>query len=185
MTRTFWTRLALVLPLAAQTFCAASLQAQELKPMPAGDAAPMMIIDRATFVPVVAGANAFEVQSSTLARDHALNKDIKVVAEMIIADHTKAGEKLKVTLEGKGVPLPETQLAPKHRKMIEQLQAAKGNDFDTLYLDMQAEAHMEAVALFRTYAGSGDDQALVGFAKETLPNLETHLAHVKMLIEEK
>jgi putative membrane protein len=41
---------------------------------------------------------------------------------------------------------------------------------------------MEAVGLFRTYADSGDDQSLVGFAKETLPSLETHLAHVKMLI---
>jgi putative membrane protein len=60
-----------------------------------------------------------------------------------------------------------------------ELQAAKGKVFDTLYLDMQAQANMEAVSLFRTYAGSGDDQSLVGFAKETLPSLETHLADVR------
>lgn len=76
------------------------------------------------------------------------------------------------------------KLSPKHQKMLDQLQCAKGADFDTLYLDMEPQAHMEAVSLFRTYAGSGDDQALVGFAKETLPNLETHLGHVKMLIAE-
>jgi len=28
---------------------------------------------------------------------------------------------------------------------------------------------MEAIALFRTHAGSGEDQAPVGFARETLP----------------
>ncbi|MDC9825169.1 DUF4142 domain-containing protein [Devosia sp. ZB163] len=54
--------------------------------------------------------------------------------------------------------------------------------FDTLYLDIQAQAHMEAIALFRTFAGSGDDQTLVGIAKEALPTLETHMAHVKKLI---
>lgn len=66
--------------------------------------------------------------------------------------------------------------------MLDQLKAAEGKDFDILYVDMQAQAHMEAVALFRTYAGAGDDQTLVGFAKETLPRLETHLGHVKMLV---
>jgi putative membrane protein len=66
--------------------------------------------------------------------------------------------------------------------MLDQLQAAKGKDFDTLYLDMQVQAHLEAIALFRTYAGSGDDQTVVGFAKETLPSLETHLSHVKMVV---
>jgi putative membrane protein len=32
-----------------------------------------------------------------------------------------------------------------------------------------------------TYAGSGDNQTLVGFAKETLPALETHAACVVVL----
>jgi putative membrane protein len=81
----------------------------------------------------------------------------------------------------KGDPAPTT-LSPKHQEMLDQLSASKGAEFETLYVDMQAQAHMEAVGLFRTYAGSGDDQTLVGFAKETLPNLETHLAHIKMVI---
>ena len=183
MTMTTWKTSALAIILAAQPFHATLLQAQDLKPKPAGDASPMMIIDRATFVPVVASSNAFEIRSSEMARDHAADKGIKDAAEMIIADHTKAGEKLKATLGGKGVALPDDKLAPKHQKMIDQLEAVKGKDFDMVYLDMQAQVHMEAVALFRTYAGSGDDQELVGFAKETLPSLETHLAHVKSLIE--
>jgi putative membrane protein len=102
---------------------------------------------------------------------------------MIIVDHTKAGAKLKATLAAKDAAATEqVKLAPKHQKMLEQLEGATGKDFDALYIDMQAQAHMKAVALFRTYAGSGDDQSLVGFAKETLARLETHLSHVKMLI---
>lgn len=102
---------------------------------------------------------------------------------MITADHKKAGDKLTAILKSKNVGVSDPlKLAPKHQKMLDQLQAAKGERFDTLYIDMQAQAHMEAIGLFRTYAGSGDDQEIVGFAKETLPSLETHLAHVKMLI---
>ncbi len=158
--------------------------AQELKAKPAGDAAPMMSIDRDMFVKTATSSNEFEIQSSELAKQNAAEAGIKKAAEMIIADHRKAGEKLKATLDSKGVAPAPAVLAPKQQKMIEQLQAAKGKDFDALYLDMQAQAHMEAVGLFRTYAGSGEDQALVGFAKETLPSLETHLGHVKMLLAE-
>jgi putative membrane protein len=156
---------------------------QDIKPKAAGDAAPMMVMDRGTFVEMVSSSNAFEIRSSEMAKQNTENGDIKKMGEMIIKDHKAAGEKLKATLEAKKAPLAEpAKLAPKHQKMLDQLQAAKEKDFDMLYLDMQAQAHMEAVGLFRTYAGSGDDMSVVGFAKETLPSLETHLAHVKMMI---
>jgi putative membrane protein len=155
---------------------------QEMKAKPASDAAPMMTIDRDTFLKMVGSSNVWEIESSKLAQDNAKAADLKDTANMIVADHQKASDKLKMTLEGKGGAAPAPELNVKHRKMLDQLQAAKGSDFDMLYLDMQAQAHMEAVASFRTYAGAGDDQELVGFAKDTLPSLETHLGHVKMLI---
>jgi putative membrane protein len=65
--------------------------------------------------------------------------------------------------------------------MISQLEAADAGAFDGLYVDLQTQAHMEAVALFRTYAGSGEDRVIVGFAKETLPVLVSHEQHVKAL----
>jgi len=157
--------------------------AQEVKAKAAGDASPMMVVDRSTFVKVVSSSNEFEIRSSELAKRNSEDAEMKKMAEMIIKDHRAAGEKLKATLEAKKpAPAEPVAIAPKHQKMLDQLQAPKGKDFDTLYLDMQAQAHTEAVGLFRTYAGSGDDMSVVGFAKETLPSLETHLAHVKMHI---
>lgn len=175
----------ITLTLAVLSFAvvAQPLVAQEQKAKPAGDAAAIMTMDRATFVAVVTSSNEFEIRSSELAKTSAQNADLKMAAEMIIADHKKAGDKLTAILKSKNVAVGDpVRLAPKHTKMLDQLQAAKGEEFDALYVDMQAQAHMEAIGLFRTYAGSGDDQEIVGFAKETLPSLETHLAHVKMLI---
>jgi len=150
---------------------------------PAGDAAPMMVVDTPTFLKVASGSNEFEIQSSNLAKEKASGADVKELANMIVMDHTKAGEKLKATLEAKNQPFTPSPPAPKQKRMLAQLQAASGKEFDVLYLDIQAQAHMEAVALFRTYAGSGDDQSVVGFAKETLPRLETHLGHVVAIIK--
>lgn len=132
---------------------------------------------------VVSSANEFEIRSSELANQNAKRGDVKKAADMIIADHTKAGKTLKAILSAKDVAVEEpVKLAPKHEKILDQLKAAKSEEFDALYIDIQTQAHMEAIALFRTYAGSGDDQSIVGFAKRTLPSLETHMAHVKMLI---
>lgn len=167
--------------LAAALFAVNPALAQMANPLPAGEAAPVMAIDTPTFVKVASGANAFEIQSSELAKDKGVDADVMELADMIITDHKKAGEKLAELLKSEGMEAPPAQLAPEEQRMLDQLKAAEGADFRTLYLDIQGQAHMEAVALFRTYAGSGDNQTIVGFAKETLPRLETHMAHVKML----
>jgi putative membrane protein len=166
----------------AAALSATPLLAQDVPAKPAGDATPVMTMDRETFLRMVASSNTWEIESSKLAKENAEAAGIKEAAEMIIADHEKAAEKLAMTLEGKGVKAPEPVLNAKHQKMLDQLKAAMGAEFDMLYLDMQAQAHMEAVALFRTYAGAPDDQELGGFAKETLPALESHFHHVKMLV---
>ena len=172
----------LVLALALAVPVAAPAVAQKMGPKAPDDAAPVMVIDTPTFLKMATGSDLFEIQSSQLAKEKAESSDLKMFADMIVEDHSNAEAKLKATLEGKGKSFSPEPPAPKQQKMLDQLKATSGKDFDTLYLDMQAQAHMEAVALFRTYAGSGDDVEVVGFAKETLPRLETHLGHVKELI---
>jgi len=134
------------------------------------------------FAKTVMSSNEFEIQSSKLAEEKAAAADVMEFAKQVIADHTKAGEGLKAALEKSNMTPEAPKLAPKQAAMVEQLKAASGEDFQMLYIDMQMQAHMEAVTLFRTYSGSGDDQNVVAFAKETLPTLEMHLVHVKELV---
>ncbi|MBE7185075.1 MAG: DUF4142 domain-containing protein [Methylobacterium mesophilicum] len=134
------------------------------------------------FAKTVMSSNEFEIQSSKMAEEKGAAADVKEFAKQMIADHTKAGEGLKAALEKSQMTPDAPKLSPKHAAMIEQLKAANGEDFQALYIDMQTQAHMEAVALFRTYSGSGDDQNVVAFAEETLPKLEMHMMHVKELV---
>ena len=159
--------------------------AQTAAPAAPADATATMPVDTDTFLRMVLSSNDWEIQSSELAKTKTSNASVVQFADMIIEDHTAAAAKLKETLEKKEEApegLPPAALTPKHQSMLQQLGAvASGADFDKLYIDMQAQAHQEAITLFRGYASSGNDQALVGFAKETLPTLEKHFAEVGKL----
>jgi putative membrane protein len=159
--------------------------AQTAAPAAPADATATAPIDTDTFLRMVLSSNDWEIQSSELAKAKTNNTSVVQFADMIIQDHTAAAAKLKETLEKKEEApegLPPAALTPKHQSMLQQLGAVTdGADFDKLYTDMQVQAHQEAIALFRSYASSGQDQALAGFAKETLPTLEKHLAEVEKL----
>ncbi|TKB30574.1 MAG: DUF4142 domain-containing protein, partial [Mesorhizobium sp.] len=98
---------------------------------------------------------------------------------------TKAGEDFKAALS-RGQTTSATapagpSLDTKHQALLDQLKEASGDSFQSKYIDMQTQAHKEAVALFSAYANSGDDPAMKEFAKKTLPVLQMHERHVKDL----
>lgn len=137
--------------------------------------------DKTTWVKAVSSANMFEIESSKLALQKSKSDEVKKFAQMMIDDHTKAGVKLSAVLKKDGDAAPPKELAPKHAAAMKMLGSLDGADFDAAYVSLQHAGHMEAVAAFRTYAAKPDDKALGAFAKETLPTLEMHLDHVKML----
>jgi len=147
----------------------------------ADKAAAPFAVDKASFVKVVSSSNAFEIESSKMAEEKATATDVKDFAAQMIADHTKAGEGLKAA--AKLGDAPAAPLAPKHAAMLKLLEGASGDEFQALYIDMQAAAHREAVSLFATYAKGGDDAAVKAFAAKTLPALEMHKKHVAALVK--
>ncbi len=148
-------------------------------PESADKAAAAMNVDKASFVKVVTSSNAFEIESSKLAEQKAKDADVKEFAKQMVSDHTLAGDELKKAAKlGDEAP----KLSPKHAAMLETLKGASDQEFQPLYIDMQATAHMEAVTLFATYAKGGDDAAVKAFAAKTLPKLEMHKMHVMKLV---
>ncbi|WP_152046732.1 DUF4142 domain-containing protein [Aureimonas psammosilenae] len=176
MTRTTLRALACALALSV-TGTAYAQQAD----LPAADkAAPPFKVATPDFAKTVMSSDQFEIQSSEMAVKKSDNADVKAFAQKMIDDHEKAEKNLHAALgqeHGK-----TAAVAPKHAKMLEQLKGASGAEFTTLYLDTQSQAHKEAVALFRTYAGGGDDAKVKAFAKETLPTLEMHADMVQKIV---
>jgi len=105
---------------------------------------------------------------------------VQAFADKMIDDHTAAGEKMKAAAAKDGVT-PPTKMAEKDKAALEKLQATDGADFDQAYLSVQATAHDQAVALFKTFSTQGEESALRDFAAETLPVLQEHQAMVHEL----
>lgn len=140
-------------------------------------------VDTSTFIKTVPSANEFEIESSKLAEQQATDADVKAFAKQMITDHTKAGEDFKAAL-AQGQTTSATApsgpaLQPKEQKMLDELKGASGDQFQAKYIEMQTNAHKEAVALFSGYAKSGDDPAMKEFAKKTLPTLQMHEKRLK------
>jgi putative membrane protein len=142
-------------------------------------------IDTATFTTTVPSANQFEIESSKLAEQKNVAADVKDFAELMVKDHTKAAEDFKAALDRSqttaSVKPSGPALLPKDQTMLDQLKGLDGDAFQAKYIVLQSEAHKQAVALFSSYALSGDDPALKEFAKKTLSMLQMHEMHVKEL----
>ena len=129
--------------------------------------------DPQAFAEAAASSNMFEIESSELALERATNDDVRAFAEQMVADHTLAGENMKVAAEADGIEPPAAMMAKEQAK-LEELQSSEGEAFDEAYLAAQTGAHEEAVALFEAFSTQEEESALRDFAAETLPTLQTH-----------
>ncbi|TGV08333.1 DUF4142 domain-containing protein [Mesorhizobium sp. M8A.F.Ca.ET.173.01.1.1] len=140
-------------------------------------------VDADTFTRTLASANRFEIESSKLAQKKGVAADVADFAALMVKDHTKAGQDFKAALERSQTTAsikPEgPPLLPADQAMLDQLKTLDGGAFQARYIALQTEAHKQAVALFSTYARSGDDPALKEFAKKTLEVLKMHEMHLR------
>jgi putative membrane protein len=175
----------LAIALLALVACAPSAFGQQAAP--SSDVPPVSEnkIDTDSFTRTLVSANTFEIESSKLAQKKGVAADVKDFAALMVKDHTKAGEDFKAALEKSQTTASVTPegppLLPNDQAMLDQLAALDGDAFQAKYITLQTQAHKQAVAMFSTYARSGDDPALKEFAKKTLATLKMHEMHVRDL----
>ncbi|WP_315924814.1 DUF4142 domain-containing protein [Mesorhizobium sp. SP-1A] len=138
-------------------------------------------VDTPTFIKTVPSANEFEIRSSEMALKKASGADVKKFARQMVKDHTKAGKNFKAALKKVESASADANppLQPKEQQMLDELKGLSGDQFQAKYIEMQTQAHEEAVALFSGYTHSGDNPALKEFAKKTLPTLKMHEKMIK------
>ena len=96
------------------------------------------------FVRDVATMNMAEIELSRTAMQRSASGDIKEFAQMMVADHPKAGDKLKAFAAQHQIEVP-AQLDDKHRDQGEKLAARQGLDFDKDYADAMVDGHQDFV----------------------------------------
>ena len=124
------------------------------------------------FVDKAAVGGMFEVDSSKIAEGKAQDQAVKDFAQKMIDDHGAANAKLQTIAGEQKLTVPK-ELDAKHKADLDSLQNTK-DAVDKPYVQLQRDAHSEAVTLFESYAKDGDNAQLKTFASETLPTLKMH-----------
>lgn len=120
---------------------------------------------------IVAGMT--EIQASTIAKTKSKNLRVVKFADMMIMDHTAAGDSLKKIEADKYVDKTDS-IPPDTKKKLDSLQNLSDGAFDKAYIQMMVADHQKAVQLF-TSATTDKVAAIQAFAKKTLPTLQMHL----------
>lgn len=92
------------------------------------------------FIRDLAIANRAEIELGKLALERAQNAEVKKFAQMMIDDHTKAGDDLKAIASRHNLQIP-MELDDDHRDMREKLADRQGAEFDRAYIEQMVEAH--------------------------------------------
>lgn len=147
-----------------------------------GMASSVMPTDAQGFVTAASIANMYEIEAGKIAERRAQSPDVKALAKMIVADHTKIGEQMGAAVKASGaIVTPPTAMDERRKGMIDNLKAAGDSDFDLAYLHQQLAAHIEADTLLKGYRDHGDNPTLQAAAGKTAIVVEHHLDEVKRI----
>jgi putative membrane protein len=136
--------------------------------------------DDSEFMTFAADAGMTEVEAGKAAQAKTTNAKVKAFAADMIKDHTAAGNDLKSLAANKNITLP-TAISEDHQKAISEVGAKTGVDFDKAYVDMMVDDHQKVVDKFEDASKNAKDADVKAFATKTLPTLQAHLEHAKML----
>jgi putative membrane protein len=121
-----------------------------------------------------------EIADGKLAMQKATDPEVKAFAARMVADHSRAQEKLLQVAKQERYTrqLKATVAVP---DMM--LEKATGKEFDQMYVHMMVPGHRSTASLFEKYALTGKDPQVKAFAAETLPTIKQHLTTITAIDE--
>jgi len=133
------------------------------------------------FVDEASAKGLAEIETGKLALEKGTSEDVRVFAQKMIDDHTKANQELvEIVSQNEDLQLSDNAtLMDRAKAMI--LSLRDGENFDKAYANNQVVAHEQTIELYQNYIDEGENADLKAFAQATLPTLRQHLEHAKQL----
>jgi putative membrane protein len=137
----------------------------------ANDTAAVNFITQATL------SNLTEIQTGNMALKKAKKASVKAFGARMIKDHTKATLEMKRILNSKQFtpPMPTPPTADP------MLANASGTAFDTAYITMMVQSHVQTEQIFKNAIANVQDPALKAFAVKMLPIIQEHTATARSI----
>lgn len=134
----------------------------------AAPAVPVADSGDRTFIEHMLDANMAEVDLGKLAASRAVSAEVKTFANMMVMDHSKAGESLGAIANRQGVPAL-SQREEKHRELSDRLSKLNGAEFDREYMAAMVDGHEDVYDMLRSrvdVGNFGDNKGVVTPEKE-------------------
>jgi putative membrane protein len=126
-----------------------------------------------SFVGQAAQANLATVKLGELGVRKGSTSQVRSLAQNMIDDHQKLGEKLQSLSTRENFSLPAEPSA-EQRATYERLSALSGVAFDRAFIDELKKGHEQTISLFQNESENGGDAQLKSFAQSSLPALRHH-----------
>jgi putative membrane protein len=127
----------------------------------------------ADFVAEAVAMNYAEIDMANLGSQRSSNPEVKSIAQMLVADHTKNLAELKALAQSKSITVP-VEAKESDKNDLKKLSDENGKDFDKKWLEKMEDAHDKAINKFEKRADKGEDADIKAFAAKTLPHLKMH-----------
>jgi putative membrane protein len=134
------------------------------------------------FIIMASIGNLQEMSAANLAIQKAVHPGVKMFAQHMMSDHSKAQRQLMQLAKQKGFDIPSQATGGIMPDPM--LKNASGRDFDRIYVHMMVTGHRQTVSMFENYALTGKNLSVKAFAQQTLPVLKQHLAAITALDSE-
>jgi len=134
------------------------------------------------FVRVAAHGGLAEIKLGKLAMDQGSSEAVKAFGTRMVAEHTKAGDKLKEAAKEEQIGLP-TDISARDQAAYDRLSKLSGADFDQAYAQDMVKDHQQDLRDFQREANHGNDDVIRGFASETVPIIQQHLDQAKEMMK--
>jgi putative membrane protein len=165
-----------VLSLAACASTQADMEADAA--MARGDMTPTQ---RGAYVETAAASDLFEIQSGRMAQERGRDAGVRQFGQMLVDHHQRTTAQLSAAAAASGT-MATPDLMPMQGRMMAELRAASGADFDRVFIRQQVQAHEMALALHSNYAANGDTPALRAVASAAVPVVRQHLDQARRMM---
>jgi putative membrane protein len=119
-----------------------------------------------------------EVEMGKMGQAKATDPDLKKFSAELARDHTKANNELMTLAKQKGVQVAAEPTSAQ-RKMISQIAAKSGPEFDTEFREQLVKSHEKGIRMLQEAERDAKDPDVKAWAAKQLPIMQEHLAMAK------
>ena len=160
--------------------CWALLAHQEVS-LPNGRLAGQAILDE-QFARHAAQGGMAKVKLGQLGRERGASEAVKVFAQRMIAQHSRANDELKQVAAKANISLP-AEISAKDQSTYDRLAKLSGGEFDRVYAKDMLDDHVADVTECRKEANGGRNEDVKNFAAQALPMLREHLSEARQMLK--